>query len=111
MAALLRIPGVADVVGLFLQPPAEVLPSPSSVIVQPALGDLDVFVRFVHHNYHMIGLGIFVFHQVAGSELLPAWAGYPPPWEVPKGGVRTERGPAGAGDTAAIWPATGGAVR
>ena len=32
-AMLLRIPGVADVVGLFFQPPAEVLPAPPGVIV------------------------------------------------------------------------------
>ena len=94
--ALLRIPGVADIMGLLLQPPAEVLPAPQGFIVISAFSDADILVRLFHHDHHMIGLGISVLHQVARPELLPAWPVYPPPRQIAESCIRAQAGPAGA---------------
>ena len=68
--------------GLFLPPPAEVLPTPAGLVVGTAFGDDDVFRILPNHHYCVVRFLIFVFHNVAGPELLPAWTIYPPPWEV-----------------------------
>ena len=40
--------------GLLLQPPAEVLPTPDGVIVRAALGDHDVFGCLSHYDHRVI---------------------------------------------------------
>ena len=73
--------------GLFFQPPAEVLPTPEGFVIGVALGDADVTVRLAHHDHHMVSTRVFVLHQIAGSELLPARTLYPPPGEIAEGGI------------------------
>ena len=107
---LLQVPGVADVMGLLLQPSAEVLPAPADLVVCASLGDFDILVRLAHHNHHMVRLAVLILHQVAGSELLPVWAVDPPPWKITEGGIRTQRGPAGAMGSPVVGPAAGGTV-
>ena len=61
VAVLFRIACVHSIPRLFLQPPLEVLPSPTSFVVQPALGNLDVLVCFLHHhNYVAAGTIVVV---------------------------------------------------
>ena len=52
--------------GLFLPPPAEVLPTPAGLVVGTAFGDDDVFRIFADHYHCMVRLFIFIFHDVAG---------------------------------------------
>ncbi len=49
----MRIACVHSIPRLFLQPPFEVLPAPENLVVQPALGDLDVLIGFLHHNNYV----------------------------------------------------------
>ena len=52
VAVLFRIACVHSIPRLFLQPPLEVLPSPTGFVVQSALGDFDVLIGFIyHHDY------------------------------------------------------------
>ena len=106
----MRISGVADIMGLFLQPPLEVLPTPEGLVVGAAFSDADVTVRLAYHDHHMVSIKVFVFHQIAGPELLPARPVYLPPWKVAEGGVGTQRGPACTVDTFVVWPIAGGAI-
>ena len=96
--------------GLFFQPPAEVLPTPAGLVVGTAFGNDDVLRVFADHYHRVVRLLIFIFHDIARPELIPAWAIYPPPWEIAEGRIGTQRGPAGAVDATAIGAVTGGAV-
>ena len=93
--------------GLFLQPPAEVLPTPAGLVVGTAFGDDDVFRIFADHYHCMVRLFMFIFHDVAGAKLIPAWTIYPPPWEAAESRIGTQGSPAGAVDAAAIGTAAG----
>ena len=95
---------------MLLQPPLEVLPSPAGMVVETALGDLDVLVRFTDYNYHVAVAAVIVADQVAGADLIPAWVVHPPPWEIAKRGVGTQRSPAGAVGAPVVGPAAVGAV-
>lgn len=59
----------------------------------------------------MIRLDIFIFHQIAGLELVPAWPVHPQPGKVSEGSIRAECGPASAVDAFGVRTATGGVVR
>ena len=66
------------------------------MVVETALGDLDVLVRFADYNYHVAAAAVVIANQVAGTDLLPTWVVDAPPWEISKRRVRTQRSPAGA---------------
>lgn len=108
---LFRVAGIQRIPGLLLQPPLEVLPSPAGMVVETALRDLDVLIRFTDHNYHMAIAAVIVAEQIPGADLIPAWVVHPPPWEIAKRGVRTQRGPAGAVGPPVVGPTAGGAIR
>ena len=95
---------------MFLQPPLEVLPAPAGTVVETALGDLDVLVRFADHNHHVAVAAVVIADQVAGADLLPARAVYSAPWKIAKGSIRTQCGPAGTVSAPAIGAAAGGTV-
>ena len=80
------------------------------MVVETALGDLDVLIRFADYNYHVAVSAVVIADQVAGADLIPAWVVHPPPREVSKRRVRTQRSPAGAVGAPAVGPAAGGAV-
>ena len=88
------VPCEAGVTGLFLQPPAVVLSTPSGLIICTAFGDHDVFVRPVQHDHHMASGGIAVSNQVAWADVLPTWVVDPPPWEGAEGGIAAQSCPA-----------------
>ena len=96
--------------GLFLQPPAEVLPAPAGLVVGTAFGDDDVFRIFADHHHRVVRFFVFILHDVTGSELIPAWTIYLPPWKVTEGGIGAQRCPAGTVDAPAIGTTAGGAV-
>ena len=79
------------------------------MVVETALGDLDVLIRFADYNYHVAVSAVVIADQVAGADLIPAWVVHPPPREVSKRRVRTQRSPAGAVGAPAVGPAAGGA--
>ena len=60
VGALLRIAGVHSIPRLFLQPPLEVLPSPTNFVVQPALGDFDVLIGFLYYHDYMTAAAVVV---------------------------------------------------
>ena len=91
-----RVADVQRIPRLLLQPPFEVLPSPAGMVVETALGDFDVLICFADHNYHMAIAAVVIADQVTGADLIPAGAVDPPPREIPKRGIGTQRGPAGA---------------
>ena len=101
---------VQSIPRLLLQPPLEVLPAPASMVVETALGDLDVLIRFADYNYYMAVAAVVVADQVAGADLIPAWVVHPPPREVSKCRVRTQCSPAGAVGAPVVGPAAGGAI-
>ena len=103
-AALLRIAGVHGIPRLFLQPPFEVLPAPTGFVVQPALGDFDVFIGFLHHHIYVAAGTIVVVDQVAGADLIPAWAGDPLPGQSAEHGIGAEHRPARTVVAVAEWP-------
>ena len=80
------------------------------MIVETALGDLDVLIRFAAYNYHVAVAAVVIADQVTGADLLPTWIVYSPPWKVAKRGIRAQRGPAGAVGAPVVGPAAGGAV-
>ena len=80
------------------------------MVVETALGDLDIIVRLTDHNYHVAVSAVVIADQVAGADLIPAWVVHPLPREVSKRGVRTQRSPAGAVGSPVVGPAAGGAV-
>ena len=55
---LFRVAGIQRIPRLLLQPPLEVLPSPEDLVVQPALGDLDVLIGFLHHHNYVAATAV-----------------------------------------------------
>ena len=106
----MRIPCVADIMGLFLQPPLEVLPTPQSFVADIAFGDADELIRPSQYDHHMVSIRILILHQITGSELLPAWPVYPPPRKITEGSIGAQRGPARTMDASAVWTVAGRAV-
>ena len=80
------------------------------MVVETALGDLDVLVRFADYNYHVAVAAVVIADQVAGADLIPAWVVYSPPRKVAKRGIATQRSPAGAVGAPVVGPTAGGAV-
>ena len=74
------------------------------MVVETALGDLDVLVRFTDYNYHVAVAAVVIADQVAGADLLPTWVVDPPPWEIAKRSVGTQCGPAGAVGAPVVGP-------
>ena len=97
--------------GLFLQPPLEVLTTPQGFVADIAFGDADEVICPSQHDHHMIGIVVLVFHQIAGTYLVPAWPFDSPPRKITEGSIGAQRGPARAVDASAVWAAAGGVVR
>ena len=81
---------------MLLQPPFEILPAPTGFIVQPALGDFDVFVRFVQDHHNMMVCSVSIFDQITCPDLFPARPFHPLPREVAESGVAAQDCPASA---------------